>query len=354
MSEPRVAPFPFIVARGRSGTTLLRAMLDAHPDMAVPNESHFVVQFAKRRARYETPAGLDVERFTRDLLDHWAFRRWELPGRAVLEALVASPPADLPEAIRTVYGAYARNLGKPRYGDKTPSYVLSIDLLARTFQEAVFIHLIRDGRDVALSYLDTDFGSRTLGQAAIYWDRFVRAGRKAGHRLGPERYREIRYEDLVRDPEAVLAELCPFVGLPFDHRMLRYHERADRLVPGLSHQEHHRNLYRPPTAGLRDWRRQLSPRDVAVFETFAGELLDELGYERSNVKHGVGDSLAIVRFRVGTGVRRIAHGARVRVRKAGKRVVRRIAHRSPVRVPGFVSSRSRRARRADVGSEVDR
>lgn len=325
-------PFPFIVARGRSGTTLLRAMFDAHRDMAVPHESHFVVQFARRRATYETGGAFDAPRFTRDLLDHWAFRRWGLPDEEVLAAYEAEPPADYPSAIRGLYATYARQHGKTRYGDKTPSYVLSIDLLAATFPEGRFIHLIRDGRDVALSYLDTDFGSRTLGQAAIYWDRFVRAGRASGVRLGPERYREVRYEDLVAEPDRVLAELCNFVGLPFDERMLRYHEGADRLVAGLPEREHqhHQNLYKPPTSGLRDWRRELEPKAVAVFEALAGGLLDDLGYERSAHRRSLAVSFEAARYRLGTAFRRVAHATRIRGRKLRRRVLARLPKREPV------------------------
>jgi hypothetical protein len=333
MTGPAIAAersFPFIVARGRSGTTLLRAMLDSHPDMAVPNESHFVVQVAKRRARYEPEGRLDLPRFTRDLLGHWAFRRWELPDDEVLEAFRADPPADVPAAVRTVYRAYARHHGKGRFADKTPSYVLNVGLLAATFPDARFVHMIRDGRDVALSYLDTDFGSRTLGQAALYWDRFVRAGRRAGARLGPDRYLEVRYEDLVAEPEPVLKELCVFVGLDFDERMLRFHERADELVPTLSHNEHHRNLYKPLTAGLRDWRRDLAPRDAAVFEVLAGELLDELGYEHAAARPGGVARVVATWIRFTTQVRRVAHGMRVRGRKLRRRLGRRLRRRAPV------------------------
>ena len=322
-----VAPFLFIVARGRSGTTLLRAMFDAHPDMAIPNESHFVVQFAKRRSRYETPGGFDLDRFTDDLFRHWAFRRWDVPASFVREQCESARPDDYAAAVRGLYAAYARHHGKTRYGDKTPSYVLSIDLLAALFPEARFVHLIRDGRDVALSYLDTDFGSRTLPQAAIYWDRFVRAGRASGMRLGPTRYREIRYEDLVREPATVLTSLCSFAGLPFDARMLRYHERAHTWASGLSHREHHRNLHKPPTAGLRDWRRDLSRKDVQVFEALAGDLLAELGYERSANGIGLGVSFTAARLRMSTQARRVGHAARVRGRKLRWRVRRLIRRR---------------------------
>ena len=323
MTEPAHPPFPFIVARGRSGTTLLRAMFDAHPEMAIPDESHFIVQFARHRARYREGAGFDIERYQQDLLDHWAFRRWGLPETAVREALAAHPPADLAAAIRTTFGAYARARGKVRSGDKTPINVLHIDLLADLFREAVFIHVIRDGRDVALSYLSTDFGAKTLGQSAIQWDRFVRAGRSAGGVLGDDRYREVRYEELIREPRKVLEELCSFVGLGFDERMLRYHERADELVPTLGHTDHHQNLYKPPTVGLRDWRLEMSTADVAVFQSIAGELLDELGYERADVPVSLGTTMRARRYRAGTAIRRVAHGARTRSRRLGRRITQR-------------------------------
>jgi hypothetical protein len=272
--------FPFVVARGRSGTTLVRAILDAHPALAIPGESHFPIWFAMRARRYGTGDRFDRDRFVADLEGHWAFRRWDVPPPAVREAYEASRPDTLPDALRLAYATYARHHGKERYGDKTPSFVIHIDRLARLFPEARFVHVIRDGRDVALSYLDTDFGSTSVVEAAIDWDRYVRRGRASGARLGPGRYHELRYEQLVADPERVARDLCGFLGLTFDPEMLRYFERAETLHRSLSHREHHRNLYLPPTSGLRDWRRQMAPHDVEVFEAIAGPLLNELGYER--------------------------------------------------------------------------
>jgi hypothetical protein len=331
MSGDVMAPersFPFIVARGRSGTTLLRAMLDTHPDMAIPNESHFVVQLARRRSRYETASGFQVRRFTSDLLDHWAFKRWGLPADDVIAAYEVAPPTDCASAIRTLYAAYANHHGKSRYGDKTPSYVMNIDLLAAMFAEARFVHLIRDGRNVAMSYLDADFGSKTLGQAALYWGRFVRAGRAAGARLGSTRYLEVRYEDLVEQPERVLGEVCAFVGLTYDPSMLRYYERAGSLDSQTALTSHHPNLFKPPTAGMRDWRRDLPPHKVAVFEALAGDLLDELGYERATPRPGPWASASAAWFRASTQLRRVAHGVRRRIRRLRRRAIARLRRRT--------------------------
>jgi Sulfotransferase family len=273
-------PFPFIVARGRSGTTLLRAMFDSHPQMAVPPESHFVVPLLKRRRSLERRGMLSIEAFVADLGNRYGFRRWELDVATVEDHLRASGPVDLPTAIRDVFALYADRQGKARYAEKTPVNVLHLELLATTFPEARFVHLIRDGRDVALSYLDADFGATSVPEAAVHWRRFVREGRRAGAVLGPGRYREVRYEDLIAGPEDVLRSLCDFLELSFDPAMLTYHTRAGDLLRTTSHQEHHGRIALPPTSGLRDWRRDMGARDLAAFEAIAGDVLDDVGYDR--------------------------------------------------------------------------
>ena len=122
-------PFPFIVGCGRSGSTLLRAMCDGHPDLAVPPESHFVVQLAPRRraARRPFDAGAFVDRLGRERAVPPVGDR----PRRIVEAFAASPPQDYPQAVRTVFGLWASARGKSRYADKTPVYVLHVRELAR-------------------------------------------------------------------------------------------------------------------------------------------------------------------------------------------------------------------------------
>jgi hypothetical protein len=112
--------------------------------------------------------------------------------------------------------------------------------------------------------------------SALWWCWQVGTGRTDGARLGPEAYREVRYEDLISDPEVWLRDLSGFLGLPFSRSMLAYHEGRIRHEPGLSAKK----AWLPPTPGLRDWRTNMSERDLQLFETLAGDLLSELGYER--------------------------------------------------------------------------
>jgi hypothetical protein len=124
-------------------------------------------------------------------------------------------------------------------------------------------------------------GWKSLEQAAIRWVASIQHGRWTLGVIGPEKYLEIRYEDLVERPESVVLDVCEFIDLSFDPGMLRYYERADQLLASEPWPDRHRNLRRPPTKGLRDWRRDMSAEDVALFESRAGHVLEQLGYDRA-------------------------------------------------------------------------
>ena len=272
----RVPPFPFLVGCGRSGTTLLRAMCDSHPDLTVPPESHFVVPLAGSAGHPFNPAV-----FLDQLYAQERFRLWELDRAEVEAAFRRSPPTGYAGAVRAVFGAWAATQGKIRYADKTPGYVLHIPMLARLFPESVFVHLVRDGRDVACSFLELGWAD-TVEVAALHWRLRVLRGRHAGLALPSHRYHELRYEDLVADPEGSLRRLCDVMSVPFSAHMLAHERHAAEVVRTTSHPDYHRHLGEPTTGGLRDWRRELDPDQVMRFELLAGDLLREFDYETAD------------------------------------------------------------------------
>jgi hypothetical protein len=272
----RSDPF-FIVGCGRSGTTILRLMFNAHPDVTIPPESQFVARLVASWPRMITGRGVDADAIVALIgrrLDHMEIDR-DL-ARARLRVLRDRTPRAATEAI---FAIVTERAGKPRWADKTPIQVEEISTIAGVFPEARFLHVIRDGRDVALSFMERPFGPRDVWDAARLWDRLVRAGVRAGAELGPERYREVRYERLVASPEETLAELCRFVDLDPRPEMLRFFERGASDLTA-SERENHPNVSRPLTTGLRDWRTEMAPRDIEAFEAVGGPLLSELGYER--------------------------------------------------------------------------
>jgi hypothetical protein len=264
------SPF-FIVASARSGTTFLRLTLNAHPLVAVPPESRFITELWREEERVEQ------EPFLTDLAAHKRFRAWELDIDDVRREIGAAGELRYADAIGAAYRAYAKKNGKTYWGDKTPRYVEHIPFLARLFPESKFIHLVRDGRNVALSYSHVDFGPKNVARAARLWARRVGAGIRDGRALGSDRYLEIRNEDLAGDTPVEVKKVCSFLDLDFDPLMLDENERAKGEVHKVTH--HH-----TPAASGRthysEWHDEMSPGDVEMFEAVAGNTLSALGYER--------------------------------------------------------------------------
>src|ERR1700751_542660 len=154
-------------------------------------------------------------------------------------------------------------------------------LLERLFPDAVWVHLVRDGRDAALAFLELPEGfsgktwalPRTPAQFAARWRTEILSARRLGSHVGG-RYLELRYEDLVTEPERELRRVCEHASLPWEPAML---EHAN--APDVSAMPEHRTLAQPPTPGLRDWRSQMSRTDALAFEQVAGDVLRSSDYE---------------------------------------------------------------------------
>ncbi len=282
-------PAPFVVGVNRSGTTLLRMMLDAHPLLTIPPETHFVpelIEAAEERAA--TPESL--------LATITGQREWGdfgLSEDELLERFRAIDPLNAGDALRAFYSAYAERVGKPRWGEKTPIYVKSMRRIERALPEARFVHVIRDGRDVALSIRDRAVKDHPIDRIAERWVRRITRAREQAKRL--EHYEEIRYEALILDTRATLERVCEVFELPWDDALLEYHERsADRLeemkreLPESGKRTtlsverrmatHARTTEKPDPRRVSRWRESMDRGDRELFESIAGPLLTELGY----------------------------------------------------------------------------
>jgi hypothetical protein len=292
-------PAPFVVGVGRSGTTLLRLMLDAHSELAMPPETHFFqsLRDASGGLRFGPRQALDA--IVED--EH---RRWQdfgLDQEQLLARFEAIPSFNATDALRTFYALYAENQGKARWGDKTPDYIRKMPAIKRFLPEARFIHVIRDGRDVSLSNNKriAERGHRrplTAVRSADRWKTSILNARKHAPNLSD--YIEVRYEDLVSDTESVLRKVCEFAELDFEPGMLAYHETAAERLSEMAgampardgrpereageRLKAHALATKPPTAErIEVWREDMSAEDLEAFENAAGDLLSELGYPLS-------------------------------------------------------------------------
>jgi hypothetical protein len=285
-------PAPFIVGVTRSGTTLLRLMLDSHPKLTIPPETHFL----PRMIRLADKPDMNPAKLARRISKHRRWGDFEISREELAQAFREQRDLNGTTAARAFYDLYARKQGKRRWGDKTPGYQIRMLKLKKALPEARFIHVIRDGRDVVLSQARRASDPTPLETAAKRWRSRVLATRLRARRLEEGSYLEIRFEDLVRDTEGTLRRICKFIDLRFDRRMLDYHQRAgERLqeiakelpaAEGVGELEAERRIsahalaHEPPREErVEAWRTEMAPDEVATFEGAAGDLLAGLGYE---------------------------------------------------------------------------
>ncbi|MGH3133563.1 MAG: sulfotransferase family protein [Gaiellaceae bacterium] len=294
-----MSPPLILLGVSRSGTTLLRVLLDRSPGIAIPDESFFVPLLARRH-----PGRVDSARFLEDLSRIPVLGEWGL-GPADVAPRVRSGMSS-GQAIAAIFESYAARRGKPRWGDKTPLYMRHLRLLDRLFPDAQYVHVIRDGRDAAVSFLQMPEGTftrtwahpRSAAEFACLWRTEVSDARELGRRVGASRYLEARYEELVAAPKAALDAICRFADIAFEPAMLEYASAVD-----VSAKPHQQRLLLPPTRGVRNWRSEMRADDARGFESIAGDLLAELGYELldPSARPGIRARMARARYRMTLG-----------------------------------------------------
>ena len=287
------APMPVIVGAPRSGTTLLRLMLDAHPDLAIPPETGFFAYVAALEGTGDALRTRFFELVTAFPPDAPNWHDFGLAREAFAEALRPIEPFTLADGLRAFYRLYAQRFGKPRWGEKTPDYSRHVGTFAKLLPEAHFIHIIRDGRDVAASWRQQWFSpGREPEVLAQGWIERVQAARNAGAQ--GVHYTEVFYEELVAQPEQVVRRLCTYLDLPWSDQVLNHQERASqrleehrarialdgRVVVSREQRLHqqHRTMERPGTGRIGSWRQEFDADELLRFERVAGGLLHKLGY----------------------------------------------------------------------------
>lgn len=264
----------FIVGCPRSGTSLLRDLLRAHPNLTFPAASFFIPRLYKAYGEPRNPA--EVRKLVGIILRIDWVRRWELE-LTPSEFASCRSYADI---VSCLFGLWARKEGKRRWGDKTPDNIVEIPTIMEIFPSAKIIHIYRDGRDVAVSWMKAGYRVHNLFTAASRWKQWVGAGRAAGATI-PANYREVRYETLLAQPETTLREICDFLEEEYYPEMLVPNHLFRRDYPswiGTREPTHvsHGEVLR---SNCGKWKTAMSHSEQVLFESVAGDLLRELGYE---------------------------------------------------------------------------
>lgn len=295
----RASPPFFLVGNPRSGTKMLRELLNASPDLWMSEvESHFIPKFTRTIDRYGDLATRDgFDRLATALRGTRAFWQWEHRGVHVPddEWWESCPRHDWPGVIAGLFRCvHRREVPVPPkpweeivWGDKTPVYMGEIPLLATLFPHARFVHIVRDPRDCVLS-TEYAWGNSPLRTAQEWADR-VRGCRAAGRELGERRFVELRYEDLVTDLHGELARVFDFLGVPVP-------SDAGRLARAPENLGAARGAREVVAGNVAKWKAGMRPALRRRIEEITGDLLAAYGYER---EHPAAPPRPLSRWRLG-------------------------------------------------------
>lgn len=275
----------FIVGVNRSGTTLLRLILNAHPRIAIPEEMEF---FNPWMAAHWRDAAPDREAFR--ARTRW-YLRTKLPEHAfegvdltTLEAAIVdrAPAYDWRALYAGALKWWASCHGKARWGEKTPGNLFYVDTLQAMFPDAQFIHLVRDPRPGVQSMQKASFFGDDPVINALNRRKYLREGLRRDATMPSDQWMRIRYEDLLTDPGATVRSLCAFLGEAFAPPMLTYHEDAEQYMSKAAATDFNRAARRPiDPSRATAWKDSLSPSDAAAIDAICRSQMDALGYAPS-------------------------------------------------------------------------
>ncbi len=294
MTTTSAAPI-FVLGNPRSGTTLLRLMLTCHPRITIPPECGFAVWLQPRWGAWTRRKAADpgeVFRFVEDVVASRKFETWHVTGPDLVEAIERDAPRSYSDLVRSVYGAYLRHVGREggRWGDKNNWYIHHVREIRAMFPDAVLLHLVRDGRDVACSYLElaerkiesvyAPHLPRALEAIADEWVENVAGMRAAFDAEGWRDVIEVRYEDLVAHPTEALTGVMRELGEEFHPEMLDYAARnlREELEPREFLQWKARITTALDATLVGRYRRELDARQIEILTSRMRPLLDQYGY----------------------------------------------------------------------------
>ena len=291
-ASARQIPFFFIIGRPRSGTTLLRTMLDAHPQLKVPFESPVILNLYEKYKNIEKEGHERREEFYSDLLRQKKFRYWPFE-KDLKNIILEAEGYSFQDLIKIIYLNYQSFFPKKDIkllGDKNPNYSININKVFKIFPDARYIHLVRDPRDHFASVKKVDFVIPSASLIAFRWQYAIKRNRELQTKHSG-RFLTVRYEDLVQDTAPTLEKICGFLKVPFHDSILNFAGMKEEILskfPGLKENPYHKNLFRPVNPdSVGQWGKSLSQLQVQMIEKQCREGMIAFDYQHANSKKSV-------------------------------------------------------------------
>lgn len=276
ITQESTFPDFFILGAQRSGTTLLRLILNNHPLVAIPEEATFLMPLITKKSLLTKICPLPVQKskFIRFLSENPQFKKWNI-GVIDLENILDSQMSWI-DIISQIYKTYAFCQNKVVCGDKTPSFLRKLEIILHAFPDSKFIHIARDGRDIYLSLKERKHSSAwSIATSALEW-RVKLSFVKTFRRKFPERLLEIRYEDLLADPETCVKKVCYFLGLEYMATVLDFWRTSGEFIDP----RHSTLIFGPiDKSNIGKWKTAMTLQEREIFLFLSKSTLLEMGYQ---------------------------------------------------------------------------
>ncbi len=286
----------FIVGMPRSGTSLLSVILSAHSQLAISPETHYFTKYRKWCEKFgclqDSPK---KERYLKWFLTgpeirDMAFSSQELSE--LLSALSKEPTLTHEKIFQTVLESYSRKQDKPFWGEKTPDHMTHVPIISDLFPTAVFVCIVRDPRDVSLSWQAVTWNTGNVYHHAKMWRNYCGLSDMYSMKYA-DRYIEVRYEDLLQDTEYAVQKICDFLGLEFENRMLLSYNLSQNV--DVEREPWKKKVIDPidPTNAMK-WIHAMPEEDKVIVNIIAADKLCARGYDSIEFSWSLGLLLKVI------------------------------------------------------------
>lgn len=283
----------FVIGNPRSGTTLLRLILTSHPDIVIPPESAFLIWLEEKYRDWTSDLlNKKLDYYLNDLFNCKKFDTWRLDRKKLKSYIQQSSPGDYASLSSLIYKFYAIKMGRKakRWGDKNNWYLNYIGLIKKLYKDTFFVHIVRDGRDVACSYKELNDAKinhiyapklpNKIKDIASDWVNNLKTINQSFKNIGWENVLEIRYEDLIENPEKVIKKICRCVGVKYYKNMLNFYKfnKKMKLEPESFMKWKKRTLNKIDNKTVGKYKRFLTKKEINQFEGLCSTTLLHYGY----------------------------------------------------------------------------
>lgn len=293
-------PLFFVIGRPRSGTTLLRTLFDAHPNVKIGLECPYILSLYDKYGNKNIWTKEELESFYNDLMQQsfWHFYRFEelqIDFKSLKEDIMnCVGETSFTGLIKLIYPRYISDFPKEEilaYGDKNPDYTLRFKELFDTISNAKYIFLTRDYRDQLLSVKNAGFGKKGRKDSRVlYLWRKSYLDISEVRTAYPNSFYSLRYEDFVLKPEHYFKEMCEFIGIPYYSEVLDFHKHKDDVgfYPEEIMKKYQKSLFKPiDSSKVYGWKSKMTEREVKLADNIVGNVAEMAGYERKYKKSDV-------------------------------------------------------------------